>query len=58
MAVLAADAIGFKARRNSGGQGTTAHSNDEAAHYNDMAYRLVAGDLLMTDLLLDAAAQL
>ena len=52
--VLAPDAICFEDRRRNA-NGTTPHAGDDAQHYNEMAYRLVGGDLLMRVVLADAA---
>src|SRR4051794_38218587 len=56
VAVLAPDAVGFEDRRRSGpgtGAREEVHGPD---HFNEMAYRLVRGDLLATTVLRDAAA--
>jgi dienelactone hydrolase len=55
--VLAPDAPGFEDRRASG-PGIEPRDGDGLQHMNEMAYRLVAGRLLMTTVLRDAAAAL
>jgi dienelactone hydrolase len=55
--VLAPDAPGFEDRRASG-PGIEPRDGDGRQHMNEMAYRLVAGGLLMTTVLRDAAAAL
>jgi dienelactone hydrolase len=52
--VLAPDAICFEDRRR-GATGTEASAEDERQHFNEMAYRLVAGSLLMSVVAADAA---
>jgi dienelactone hydrolase len=54
LVVLAPDAICFEDRRRTGG-GTQPRRDDFAQHYNEMAYRLVRGSLLMSLVLADAA---
>jgi dienelactone hydrolase len=65
--VLAPDAIGFESRMKAAGDGRSlspplqrAHSTAEGwlQYYNQMAYRLVRGELLMTKLLEDCATGL
>jgi dienelactone hydrolase len=53
--VLAPDAVGFEDRRASG-PGVEPRDRDGPQHHNEMAYRLVAGGLLATTVLRDAAA--
>jgi len=53
--VLAPDAVGFEDRRASG-PGVAPRDGDGPQHHNEMAYRLVAGGLLATTVLRDAAA--
>jgi dienelactone hydrolase len=53
--VLAPDAVGFEDRRASG-PGVAPRDRDGPQHHNEMAYRLVAGGLLATTVLRDAAA--
>jgi len=53
--VLAPDAAGFEERRASG-PGVEPRDGDGPQHHNEMAYRLVAGRLLATTVLGDAAA--
>ena len=55
VAVLAPDAAGFEDRRRSG-PGTEPREEDGLQYFNEMAYRLVRGDLLATTVLRDAAA--
>jgi dienelactone hydrolase len=55
VAVLAPDAVGFEDRRRSG-PGTEPREEDGRQHFNEMAYRVVRGDLLTTTVLRDAAA--
>jgi dienelactone hydrolase len=55
VAVLAPDAVGFEDRRFSG-SGVDPRERDGPQHHNEMAYRLVAGGLLATTVLRDAAA--
>jgi dienelactone hydrolase len=55
--VLAPDAVGFEDRRNSG-PGGDAREDDWLEYFNEMAYRLVAGRLLITTVLGDAACGL
>jgi dienelactone hydrolase len=55
VAVLAPDAVGFEDRRRSG-PGTEPRDGDGLQHFNELAYRLVRGDLLATTVLCDAAA--
>jgi dienelactone hydrolase len=55
VAVLAPDAVGFEDRRRSG-PGTEPREGDGLQHFNEMAYRLVRGDLLAGTVLGDAAA--
>jgi dienelactone hydrolase len=57
LVVLAPDAPGFEDRRASG-PGLEPREGDGLQHFNEMAYRLVAGRLLMTTVLRDAAAAL
>ena len=57
VAVLAPDAVGFEDRRASG-PGVEPRDRDGPQHHNEMAYRLVAGGLLGTTVLRDAAAAL
>jgi dienelactone hydrolase len=57
LVVLAPDAPGFEDRRASG-PGIEPRDGDGLQHMNEMAYRLVAGRLLMTTVLRDAAAAL
>lgn len=52
--VLAPDAICFEDRRRNA-SGIEPREDDHAQHYNEMAYRLVRGDLLMRVVLADAA---
>ncbi len=52
--VLAPDSICFEDRRR-GASGTEVHPQDEQQHYDEMAYRLVRGSLLMSVVLADAA---
>lgn len=52
--VLAPDAICFEDRRRNA-SGTEGREGDDAQHYNEMAYRLVRGELLMRVVLADAA---
>lgn len=56
-AVLAPDAICFEDRRR-GAFGVSPHVDDERQHYDEMAYRLVCGSLLMTVVVADAAVAL
>ncbi|MBV9048783.1 MAG: dienelactone hydrolase family protein [Solirubrobacterales bacterium] len=56
-AVLAPDAICFEDRRRDA-FGIDPHVNDERQHYDEMAYRLVGGSLLMTAVVADAAVAL
>ncbi len=65
--VLAPDAIGFESRTKTAGWGTSlapslrkAHSTSEGwlQYYNQMAHRLVTGDLLMRKVIEDCAAAL
>ena len=53
--VLAPDAVGFEDRRRSG-PGTDPRPDDRLQYLNEMAYRLVRGDLLATVVLADTAA--
>jgi dienelactone hydrolase/predicted enzyme related to lactoylglutathione lyase len=53
LVVLAPDVITFEERRRSG-RGLLPHPRDWLEHYNEMAYRLVRGQLLMRKLLSDA----
>jgi len=53
--VLAPDGVGFEDRRRSG-PGTEPREEDWLQYFNEMAYRLVRGDLLATTVLRDAAA--
>lgn len=53
VAVLAPDAIGFEDRRV-GTRGTVAAEDDWVQHYNQMAHRLLRGDLLMRKVVDDA----
>ena len=53
--VLAPDAIGFEDRRRTG-CGREPRTDDREQYYNEMAYRLVQGRLLMSAVLADAAA--
>jgi len=55
VAVLAPDGVGFEDRRRSG-PGTEPREEDWLQFFNEMAYRLVRGDLLATTVLGDAAA--
>jgi dienelactone hydrolase len=55
--VLAPDAVGFEDRRATG-PGVGPDADDGRQHFNEMAYRLVLGGLLMTTVLRDAAAAL
>jgi dienelactone hydrolase len=55
VAVLAPDAVGFEDRRATG-PGIEPHDRDGPQHHNEMAYRLLAGRLLATTVLGDAAA--
>jgi dienelactone hydrolase len=57
VAVLAPDAVGFEDRRATG-PGIEPDDRDGPQHFNEMSYRLVAGRLLMTTVLGDAAAAL
>jgi dienelactone hydrolase len=57
VAVLAPDAIAFEDRRVRA-RGTEPGADDGAQHHNEMSYRLVRGELLMTMVLGDAAAAL
>jgi dienelactone hydrolase len=57
VAVLAPDAVGFEDRRATGA-GVEPDDRDGPQHFNEMSYRLVAGRLLMTTVLRDAAAAL
>jgi dienelactone hydrolase len=57
VAVLAPDAVGFEDRR-AAGRGTEPGRDDGLQHFNEMSYRLVAGGLLATTVLRDAAAAL
>lgn len=52
--VLAPDAICFEDRRR-GAEGTLPEPNDDQQHYDEMAYRLVTGRLLMSVVIADAA---
>jgi dienelactone hydrolase len=65
--VLAPDLVGFESRLRAGGAGAAlapplhkAHSSAEGwlQHYNQMAHRLVQGDLVINKLLADAAVGL
>jgi dienelactone hydrolase len=65
--VLAPDLVGFESRLRPSGTGVTlapplhkAHSTPEGwlQHYNQMAHRLVRGDLVITKLLVDSAVGL
>ena len=51
--VLAPDTLTFEERRRSG-RGTEPHAHDWLEHYNEMAYRLVRGELLLAKLIADA----
>lgn len=53
--VLAPDAVGFEDRRRTG-PGTDPRADDGLQYLNDMAYRLVQGDLLAATVLIDTAA--
>jgi dienelactone hydrolase len=53
-AVLAPDAACFEDRRRNG-RGTCPRAGDRDQHYNEMAYRLVQGSLLMSLVVADAA---
>jgi len=55
VAVLAPDAIAFEDRRALA-RGTEPHPGDGPQHHNEMSYRLVRGELLITTVLGDAAA--
>ena len=55
VAVLAPDAVGFEDRRRSG-PGTEPRDGDGLAHFNELSYRLVRGQLLSATVLGDAAA--
>ena len=55
VAVLAPDAVGFEDRRWSG-PGIDRREDDWLQYFNEMAYRVVRGDLLATTVLRDAAA--
>jgi len=57
IAVLAPDAIAFEDRRVLAG-GTAPADGDGPQHHNEMSYRLVRGELLMTTVLGDAAGGL
>jgi dienelactone hydrolase len=57
VAVLAPDAIAFEDRRRLA-RGTEPAAGDGPQHHNEMSYRLVRGELLMTTVLGDAAAAL
>jgi dienelactone hydrolase len=57
VAVLAPDAIAFEDRRVLA-HGTEPADGDGPQHHNEMSYRLVRGELLMTTVLGDAAAAL
>jgi dienelactone hydrolase len=57
VAVLVPDAVGFEDRRATG-PGIEPHDRDGPQHHNEMAYRLVAGGLLASTVLGDAAAAL
>jgi dienelactone hydrolase len=57
IAVLAPDAIAFEDRRVLA-SGTEPAGGDGPQHHNEMSYRLVRGELLMTTVLGDAAAAL
>lgn len=57
VAVLAPDAIAFEDRRLRA-RGTEPAAGDGPQHHNEMSYRLVRGELLMTTVLGDAAAAL
>jgi dienelactone hydrolase len=57
VAVLAPDAIAFEDRRILA-SGTEPADGDGPQHHNEMSYRLVRGELLMTTVLGDAAAAL
>jgi len=54
VAVLAPDTIGFEDRRRSRA-GTAPGDDDERQYYNEMAYRLLDGELLMSTILADGA---
>jgi dienelactone hydrolase/predicted enzyme related to lactoylglutathione lyase len=54
IAVLVPDVLTFEERRKGSGQGTERHPRDWTQHYNEMAYRLVRGDLVMSKLMSDA----
>ncbi len=56
-AVLAADAACFEDRRR-GAAGTEPAAGDDTQHYDEMAYRLVQGSLLMSLVVADAAVAL
>ncbi len=53
--VLAPDAVGFEDRRRTG-PGIQPHEDDGSQYFNEMAYRLVRGELLASAVLGDAAA--
>jgi dienelactone hydrolase len=57
VAVLAPDAIAFEDRRRLA-RGTEPAEGDGPQHHNEMSYRLVRGELLMTAVLGDAAVAL
>jgi dienelactone hydrolase/predicted enzyme related to lactoylglutathione lyase len=53
LAVLAPDIVTFEERRTNG-RGIEPHPSDWAGHYNELAYRLLRGQLLLRKLLSDA----
>ena len=55
--VLAPDAVGFEDRRHTG-PGIDEREDDRLQYFNEMAYRLVSGRLLVTTVLGDAACGL
>ncbi len=57
VAVLAPDTVCFEDRRRTG-PGTEPRQGDWLQHYNETAYRLVEGELLMSTILADAAQAL
>ncbi len=57
LVVLAPDAVGFEDRRYTG-TGTDQREDDWLQYFNEMAYRLVSGELLATAVLGDAACGL
>jgi dienelactone hydrolase len=54
VAVLAPDTVGFEDRRRAR-NGTSPGPDDDKQYYNDMAYRLLDGELLMSTILADGA---